>query len=213
MLIDALATQVTGAQRQIIVPGKKHVFLTGATGMVGSAVVRNLLDQDPECRVGCLVQSESREEARRRLQNAMTRYGLEYDEARVEAIPGDVTKENLGMRMDEPSTSSSGKKHNWDAVVHCAATTKLMERTEVNSLDVIGRVVNFTAAASVNGSTTLHYMSSVAACVGDQDRISIPENQDLPPSAAFPCEYGRDKHNAEVFIRNHPKLHKKEPSF
>ena len=69
--------------------------------------VRDLLDQDPECHVGCLVHSKPREEDRRHLQDTMTQYGLEYDEARVEAIPGDVTKENLGMRMDEPHISSS----------------------------------------------------------------------------------------------------------
>ena len=110
------SVQLEGLERYREVP--EAILLTGATGFVGAYVLHRLLTTT-EARVVCLVKAASPRHARRRVSEALGRYGL-YDPAatnRIEAVPGDVTAHQLGMLSDDYEALAS----NVDHVFHFAA--------------------------------------------------------------------------------------------
>ena len=100
------------------------VFLTGATGFIGSHLLAELLART-EARVVCLVRAENDLEASARLQDAMARNLLPFDVRavrRVRALAGDLERPLFGL----PEAEFRALGREMDAVVHCAASTNLL---------------------------------------------------------------------------------------
>jgi thioester reductase-like protein len=101
------------------------VFLTGATGVLGASLLKQLL-QDTDAEVICLVRPHGSEDGKRRLRDFLRAYdpGLALAselERRVVAVPGDVERPWLGLdasRFRDLARST-------DLVIHNAAKTSL----------------------------------------------------------------------------------------
>ncbi len=135
----------------------KYVLLTGATGFLGSHILRELLRR--KLRVICLVRSEEK------LKSVLKYYfPKEHEYFRYKVRIGDIKKPNFGL-SDEDYGVLLGKV---DMVIHTAANVSHagqyseFERTNVlgtqNVIDFCmrsGAVLQHTSTASVHGSGTV----------------------------------------------------------
>jgi len=101
------------------------ILLTGATGWVGSHVLRELLTAT-NARIICLVRAADTDAATQRLKTQWQQYGLPIDEniweSRVLPICGDLTVPNFGLSADQ--WKSMGETV--DAIYHFAASVNLL---------------------------------------------------------------------------------------
>lgn len=108
----------------------RHIFVTGATGFLGTALVERLLRSVPGCRVTALIRPTRRLGAEARAQREIIRNDcfdrlraeLEGDfdamvAARFAAVAGDVGTDGLGLDVDGLAALADA-----DVVVHSAAT-------------------------------------------------------------------------------------------
>ncbi len=85
-----------------ILRSPKNIFLTGATGFIGSFLLYDLLKQTG-AKVFCLVRASTREEGKARIQNSMNSLSL-WEEAfqdRVIPLAGDLAKPRFGLSTQE----------------------------------------------------------------------------------------------------------------
>jgi hypothetical protein len=75
-----------------------HIFLTGATGFLGSFLLHELLDQT-QAEIYCLVRSANVEEGKQKLYKTLAAYGLWREELspRIVPIVGDLSAPLLGL--------------------------------------------------------------------------------------------------------------------
>lgn len=128
---------------------RRTVLLTGASGVVGQALLERLRDVD----VVCLVHRSP------------------VTAANVATIRGDITEERFGL----PDAAYARLAQQVDAVIHCAAVTDF-NRTDgtLETTNIAGteRIVEFTAAADA----VLYHVSTAfvhTTVAGDRGRTAI----------------------------------------
>lgn len=99
------------------------IFLTGATGYIGSYVAAGLLEQFPSERLALLVRAKSPAEAEERLWKSMQLHlgferFIELVRSRCDLYLGDLTFPGLGL---DPATRDRLVR-SMDSVIHCAAS-------------------------------------------------------------------------------------------
>lgn len=113
-----------GALAQAVSPASfREVFLTGATGLVGRFLLRDLLCEDDGLVVHCLVRAEHEEHGRQRLRAALEAAEV-WDDAfagRLRVVVGDVCGTRFGLSEGDFDDLS----HRVDAVYHAAADVAL----------------------------------------------------------------------------------------
>lgn len=80
----------------------KHIFLTGATGFVGSSLLNDLLDAS-DASIYCLVRSEDQISALERIKLTFDKFLLPWDKKkakRIFPILGDLSESGMGMSVD-----------------------------------------------------------------------------------------------------------------
>jgi HAD superfamily hydrolase (TIGR01490 family) len=124
----------------------RHLFVTGATGFLGTALVERLLRTVPECTVSVLVRPTRRLDAAARAQREIVRndcfdrlraeLGDGFDDmvrARFRAVSGDISADGVGLDDEGRAVLADA-----DVVVHSAATVAfdapLDSAVEVNLL-------------------------------------------------------------------------------
>lgn len=132
-IVTALATR---PRREFDTP--RAVLLTGATGFLGSALLRELLDRT-DAVIHCLVRADDEAHAVRRVLDSLTRFRLDGSGVtdRVIGVPGDLALPRLGL-SPEAFTALAARV---EAVVHNGA--------RVNHLDPYTRL----RAPNVEGTT------------------------------------------------------------
>ncbi len=100
----------------------EYIFVTGATGVVGSAVIAELLMR-PDVHVTALIRGESDDEVQRRgdaLLQSIDRHTPGYA-ARFQVVRGDITKANLGLSENSMASVAAQTTR----IVHSAGKVKL----------------------------------------------------------------------------------------
>lgn len=80
----------------------KSIFLTGATGLLGSYLLYNLL-QNPEISIYCLIREKSKTHALEKLVKTFKKYQLNtayLKSSKLFIIVGDFSKDNFGLQCD-----------------------------------------------------------------------------------------------------------------
>ena len=160
----------------------KRLFVTGATGFVGTALVERLLRCVPDVDLTLLIRDGRRSSAQRRLEREVLRNdcfdrlrdelgpdGFAAASTRVRAVSGDVGSDGLGLDEDGRAALAAA-----DVVIHSAATV---------AFDApLDRAVEINLMGPVRIAETLHdlgvapHLVAVSTCyVAGNRRGSAPE--------------------------------------
>jgi amino acid adenylation domain-containing protein/thioester reductase-like protein len=184
----------------------KTVFLTGATGYLGTHILRQLVRDHRVSKVCVLVRAGCPEGALARIiQEARTARWWQDDYRRViEAWPGDLAQRRLGL-SDRHWAILCGDTvdaiiHN-GAVVHWGYDYEVLEPANVRStLQLL--------QALAHSSTTVSF-TYVSALIAVDDALSADSEGHIPPMN-IPDGYTRTKYASELlimeFARSHPSL-------
>ncbi len=174
-----------------------HILLTGATGLLGRYLLRDLLLADTS--VAVLVRRGRRQNAAERVEAMMLSWEsmLDRELPRPHVLEGDLTKPNLGLDEDE----LAWVEQNCDSVLHNAASLTFI------SSDPDGEpwISNVTGTQNVldvcekTGIKDFHHVSTSYVCgLRDGD---VFENE-LDEGQEWGNDYERSKVQAETLVRN-----------
>lgn len=182
-------------------------FLTGATGFIGSEILRRILIREPERRVYALVRAGSECAAAWRGREVLFRLFMDDDCAtgdalgRVRWLDGDLSRAGLGLAAPTAATVAD----ECDELIHAAASTAwdlpLDVAAAVNARGVEGMVELARAGArgARHAPPRLVHVST-AYVAGRRNGAIAPE--DLPgPRGPFDNTYEETKASAERFLR------------
>ncbi len=180
----------------------KTVFLTGATGFVGTQVARYLLE-DGEVAVLALVRAENLEAAQRKLSRNWWDWPELVDAlgSRVEVVCGDTRLPQFGLGSDAYVALTKRVTH----VIHTAADWRFMPLEELRKTNVEGtrNVLNF--ARKANEHHRLERFAHVSTAYVAGGRAGEVPEDDLTDEFGFFTDYERSKYEGELLVQNAKK--------
>jgi thioester reductase-like protein len=179
---------------------KDAILLTGATGALGSMLLRRLCDEGQD--VVCLVRAKDQTEARARIRAILG------DRTDVKVVQGDITKPRCGLGA--PDCQLLFGRIN--RVVHCAASLNFQDKDETNLINVIG-LRHVLALMDLLDARHVVYIST-AYVVGDAPYLS---EESLPDGQRWNNCYEESKFVGEGMVRAwtlrvRPENHKLRPN-
>lgn len=178
-----------------------NIFLTGATGFLGSALLKELLDTT-QYKFYCLVRASCNAEGLERIKKTFKTYSVEFKkeyESRIEIICGDISKDNLGL-SDEMYSFLAG---NVFRIYHCAAVVNMLypyEKLKNINVNGVKRILKF---ALTGVKKELHYASTLSVFVStDKNTGTVYENDRLDNIKFIWGGYGQSKFAAEKYLLN-----------
>ncbi|MCG6863082.1 MAG: thioester reductase domain-containing protein [Chromatiaceae bacterium] len=185
----------------------KTVFLTGATGVLGAYLLKDLL-QTTDCKIDCLVRAASPSGGKRRLHALLRVYDSEGDldaafDERVAAVPGDLAKPELGLSDRQRDSLADSV----DVVIHNAAVTSLISpysELATPNVDGTDRVVEMALR------TRNQYLVHVSSYSIFGDALAMGNHLseadfDVGQTFSFMGGYPRSKFHAEKIVRAYGK--------
>ncbi|KAB8264794.1 hypothetical protein BDV32DRAFT_145470 [Aspergillus pseudonomiae] len=141
-------------------PSEGRVFLTGATGFLGTYFLRELIDRPDVKTVECLVRASDAHSARARLLGALDKYGLGCNDnlEKVTAIAGDLGKELFGLSQAEFTDLALRTS----VVFHIGAHVNYVQPYEKHRNTNVYGTLNCIKLATTGRTKALHYTSTAA---------------------------------------------------
>ncbi|MCM1984947.1 amino acid adenylation domain-containing protein [Lyngbya confervoides] len=176
-----------------------EIFLTGATGFLGTYLLHELLKQT-RADVHCLIRASSFAEAQARIEGCLNRYGLwqESDRSRIKLVLGDLSQPRLGIEA-ETFTRLAEKI---DIIYHCGAWVNMIyPYLTLKASNVLG-TQEVLRLASQTRIKPLHYISTVDVfALQAADQIQrIRETDQIGPASALASGYAQSKCIAEQLV-------------
>ncbi|KAK6826532.1 hypothetical protein RU639_005411 [Aspergillus parasiticus] len=178
-----------------------NVFFTGATGFLGAFLLSELIALPHVKQIACLVRANTSDTGHTRIKQTFANYGLPVDfRSKVIAIPGDVTKRNLGLR---PETFSHLAQ--WSSVVfHFAGYANYTLPYSVHRGPNVLGLLETLRLANTERLKPIHYCSSISAC-GITENLIGPVPEDVRPrpesqNVAQSIGYTQSKFVAESIV-------------
>lgn len=150
------------------------VLLTGATGFVGSFLLREILLRTP-LTVHCLVRGQDLKEARLRVLSGLGMQGAGPEAGRLKIVLGDITKRGLGLKPADFTALSNSV----DAIYHSAAQVNFLyayQALKRANVDGTREILKFACHGSPKA---VHLISSIAVFSPEQYQGEVTE-QDQP---------------------------------
>ncbi|HEY5146904.1 MAG TPA: SDR family oxidoreductase [Polyangiaceae bacterium] len=206
MNADMAATQ--GGQVAGTAGVGENVFLTGATGFLGSEIMKRILEEHPRSKLALLVRSTARETARERVDKLLVRtFGgagqrsaSRYAE-RIEVVEGDISLRGAGMDS-ERSAKLAGRI---DHVIHCAASVRFdlpLEVARRDNTEGTRHILDF--AERLPRLARFDYIGT-AFVAGD--RRGVIREDELDVGQRFANSYEQTKMEAEKLVRSFGERH------
>lgn len=177
----------------------KNIFLTGATGTIGSALVPRLLE-DSDTSVTMLIRAKDEDDLRARLGGLLAYWEYcpgDVSAARIRALRGDISQPDFGLRTEEHAKLAGETTQ----IIHCAASVKLnmtMDQARMTAVVPTRTVLALGRLCAQAG--TLRKIDLVST-VGVWGRTpgQMPERR-LPEVSNFHNTYEAAKSEAESLI-------------
>jgi thioester reductase-like protein len=173
------------------------VLLTGATGLVGQALLPRLLALDAALTVWCLLRADDATAlAQRRARLLADAAVPACDHDRVVAVAGDVKVPGLGLADVE------GVAAHVDTVINTAASTRFdlaLEAARSVNVASVEHIVEFARLAQRHGGFDRIHHVSTAYVAGDH--AGVIDAPPLEPLGAFRNNYEQSKWEGEVVLR------------
>jgi myxalamid-type nonribosomal peptide synthetase MxaA len=176
------------------------VFLTGATGFVGSFLLAELVDRTT-ARVHCLVRCATAAEGRARIEAAFAaaRPGRPLPAGRLVAVGGDLARPLLGLDQ----TRFHALAGTVEALYHCGAQVNFvypyatLKQTNVLGTQEVLRLASVGRPKPLHHVSTLRVLGSFAGMGGTPAAEDDPLDHDAPLLTG----YGQSKWVAEKLVR------------
>jgi len=172
----------------------KHIFITGATGFVGTHLVRKLLKQG-NLHLCLLVRGSEEKSAHDRILELLKN---ETDMERITVYDGDVAKENFGL--DKTVWNELATKVN--TIFHSAASIQFvlpLEKARGINTQGTENVLKFSRACYKNGVLKLLCHISTAYVSGVTPHF---KETDLDMGQKFNNNYEKSKLEAEILVHD-----------
>lgn len=182
----------------------QNVLITGATGVLGARLLKELLASTPS-KIYCLVRAETPALAKQRLLSFLRVYDpneiLNHEfEARVVPVLGDITHESLGLSPKDYADLAE----KIDATLHAAANTNLFSNFRRMEPINVGGAKNIIRFVLKTSQKYLCYVSTYTV-MGDKtfDKSLIFTERDLDIGQGFQhMTYQHTKFIAENLVRS-----------
>lgn len=174
----------------------KHVFLTGATGTIGSELLPRFLDE-PDTLLTLLIRARDDEALGKRVADLLAWCGIAPDDPRIERLDarrGDISAPDFGL----PDADLVALGRSLTHIVHCAASVKLnLSLDEARASAVVPTRQVLTLARSAAEAGRLQKVDLVSTVgVWGCEPGTMPE-EPLPAVARFHNTYEAAKAEAE----------------
>ncbi|KAB5522053.1 hypothetical protein GE09DRAFT_1154961 [Coniochaeta sp. 2T2.1] len=183
------------------------VLLTGATGFLGSYILRELLEGPAKARVVAHVRAKDAADGLSRLQAIATSYGLWSPtwSSRIEVVTGDISKPNLGLTQPIWERLADTV----DLVIHNGAQVNwMLPYSSLRAANVLSTVSCIQLCAAGARPKRFAFVSSTSALDNDhyvdlsRTQGSVPESDDLEGSRkGLGTGYGQSKWASEFIVR------------
>ncbi|HVN94736.1 MAG TPA: SDR family oxidoreductase [Terracidiphilus sp.] len=168
------------------------ILVTGATGFLGTQVVRELLQRRPHARLALLIRPRSGQTPAQRAESIVE----SGDSSRVEVYAGDVSEPNCGL----DAATMPDLAQRVTRVIHCAATVRfdhsLEEAREMN-VDGTRKMLDF--AERMPNVKSFAYVGT-AYVAGE--RVGLIREDELDVGQHFRNTYEQTKAEAEALVRS-----------
>ncbi|KAK2028470.1 amino acid adenylation domain-containing protein [Colletotrichum zoysiae] len=181
-------------------PDKKDnslkVFLTGASGYLGTQILRQLLENRNVSRVTTLVRSSNLDAAKNRVIETARKaqWWTDFHEDKLEAWVGDLSQPQLGLEHDHWSLLSDG--HSFDVIIHNGAVVNWNKSYSALETVNVGSTAQLLGLAIQHPSLRFAYVSG-----GRQWKRSLETDEDVARELADSIGYSQTKFVAEVLVR------------
>ena len=181
----------------------RGVFLTGATGVVGSYLLKILLEKG--CKVFCLSRGKKGKTARQRVEDVLNFWDAAVSAkhaGRLIVVEGDIVEENLGL--DKRTVDLLNNEV--EQIFHSAAVTEFSwALDDIRKVNVGGtkNVLDLALTWQKNGKLErVNHISTAYVC-GDYKGV-FTEN-DLDMGQGFNTTYEQSKYEAEKLVNEYRK--------
>ena len=179
------------------------IFLTGATGYIGSYLAAGLLEQHGES-LNVLVRAAGPEEAEQRLWQALQLHldfptFREHLSARVRIFLGDLTSPQFGLNQDDYRALAAGT----DSVLHCAASLNRKSEKSCLNVNLRGTLEVVQLARRAHAAHGLRRFSQVStvAVAGQRRNETVLEDRSIDWERRDYDPYARTKKFCEHMVR------------
>lgn len=137
-----------------------NIFLTGATGFLGSFFLASLIDSPQVKNIFCLVRAKDAASGMARIEESWREYGIRSDLRRkVTVIPGDLTDAKLGMSTEDFEKFAQSSS----VIFHLGARVNYIASYEEHRGANIFGLVNVLNFANHKRLKPIHYCSTFSA--------------------------------------------------
>ncbi len=180
------------------------IFVTGATGYLGSYVVAGLLKRYPETRLSLLVRAKGEDEAARRMWRSLQLHmGFSAFEAglrrQCRLFCGDITRPNLGL----DDQAFRALVHDTDSVIHLAGSMNRRSPKSCHNVNLRGTlgVVRLAQEAHAHHGLRRFTHISTMSVSGVRRHAVVTEDDTVSWDRSDYDTYARTKKFAEHLVR------------